>query len=286
MKKYFLLFLLIFVVGIGAVAYRPYEPKVSVVMLTYKRGGIVSSAIESILAQTYKDFEFIIINDGSLDETDDVVKEYVKNDKRIRYYKNPKNMGIAYSRNRAFGLARAPYIMIMDDDDYSLKWRMEAQVKFLDENPQIDVLVGQIRGFPKVPENHNVIASHLIQHNVVGNANIMYRRDFAKKHKIFYDEGLVISEDWDYWVKMLFNGAKFASIDVDVLLRDPLTLKHHAKNFEDGNKIIRKKIGEYFSPRNWEEFYSANACEKIIMIIQKGIFSEDFNKHLMEANCK
>ncbi len=286
MKKYFLLFLLIFVVGIGAIAYRPYEPKVSVVMLTYKRGGIVSSAIESILAQTYKDFEFIIINDGSLDETDDVVKEYVKNDKRIRYYKNPKNMGIAYSRNRAFGLARAPYIMIMDDDDYSLKWRMEAQVKFLDENPQIDVLVGQIRGFPKVPENHNVIASHLIQHNVVGNANIMYRRDFAKKHKIFYDEGLVISEDWDYWVKMLFNGAKFASIDVDVLLRDPLTLKHHAKNFEDGNKIIRKKIGEYFSPHNWEEFYSANACEKIIMIIQKGIFSEDFNKHLMEANCK
>lgn len=286
MKKYFLLFLLIFVVGIGAVTYRPYEPKVSVVMLTYKRGGIVSSAIESILAQTYKDFEFIIINDGSLDETDDVVKEYVKNDKRIRYYKNPKNMGIAYSRNRAFGLARAPYIMIMDDDDYSLKWRMESQVKFLDENPQIDVLVGQIRGFPKVPENHNVIASHLIQHNVVGNANIMYRRDFAKKHKIFYDEGLVISEDWDYWVKMLFNGAKFASIDVDVLLRDPLTLKHHAKNFEDGNKIIRKKIGEYFSPHNWEEFYSANACEKIIMIIQKGIFSEDFNKHLMEANCK
>lgn len=286
MKKYFLLFLLIFVVGIGAVAYRPYEPKVSVVMLTYKRGGIVSSAIESILAQTYKDFEFIIINDGSLDETDDVVKEYVKNDKRIRYYKNPKNMGIAYSRNRAFGLARAPYIMIMDDDDYSLKWRMESQVKFLDENPQIDVLVGQIRGFPKVPENHNVIASHLIQHNVVGNANIMYRRDFAKKHKIFYDEGLVISEDWDYWVKMLFNGAKFASIDVDVLLRDPLTLKHHAKNFEDGNKIIRKKIGEYFSPHNWEEFYSANACEKIIMIIQKGIFSEDFNKHLVEANCK
>ena len=286
MKKYFLIFLLIFVVGIGAVVYRPYVPKVSVVMLTYKRGDIVSKAIESVLAQTYKDFEFIIINDGSLDNTDEVVKKYKQNDKRIRYYKNPKNMGIAYSRNRAFGLARAPYIMIMDDDDFSLNERMEKQVKFLDENPQIDVVVGQIRGFPRVPQNHNAIASFLIQHNVVGNANIMYRRDFAKNHKIFYDEELKISEDWDYWVRMLFSGAKFGASNDDVLEREPLSLKHHVKNFEEGNKVIRQKIGEYFMPRNWEEFYSADACKKVEIIAKKNLFSKDFSKHLVDANCK
>jgi glycosyltransferase involved in cell wall biosynthesis len=286
MKKYFLIFLLIFVVGIGAVVYRPYVPKVSVVMLTYKRGDIVSKAIESVLAQTYKDFEFIIINDGSLDNTDEVVKKYKKNDKRIRYYKNPKNMGIAFSRNRAFGLARAPYIMIMDDDDFSLNERMEKQVKFLDKNPQIDVVVGQIKGFPRVPQNHNAIASFLIQHNVVGNANIMYRSDFAKEHKIFYDEELKISEDWDYWVKMLFSGAKFASIEDDVLVREPLSVKHHVKDFEEGNKVIRKKIGEYFSPDNFEKFYDADACEKVKMIVKKSVFTEDFEEHLLQSNCK
>ena len=80
--------------------------KYSIIIPVYNSEKTIKRCIESIASQKRTDVEIIIINDGSLDETDDVVKEYVKNDKRIRDYKNPKNMGIAYSRNRAFGLAR------------------------------------------------------------------------------------------------------------------------------------------------------------------------------------
>ena len=284
MKKYVLIFALICaIIGVGAMFYRPYKPSVSVVMLTYKRGDIVGKAIESILAQTYKDFELIVLSDGSLDNTDEVVKKYQEKDKRIRYYKNSKNMGIAYSRNRALKLAKAPYIMIMDDDDICLDTRIEKQVEFLNSNPQIDVVAGQIKGFPLVPENHNAIASMLIQHNIVGNANVMYRSDFVKKHDIFYDESLEISEDWDYWLKMLFNGAKFASINDDVLVRDPLSFKHHIRDFEKGNKIIREKVGKFFSPDNWKKFYEAKSCEKVKMIAKKDIMTKDFEEHLIDA---
>ena len=139
------------------------KPKVSVVMLTYQREKILPRAIDSILAQTYNDFEFIIINDGSTDNTDDIVKSY--KDKRIRYYKNDKNHGIAYSRNKAADLARGEYVMIMDDDDKSLPERMERQVVFLDENENITAVAGQIRGLPRIPDNHDNIAAGLIQYN-------------------------------------------------------------------------------------------------------------------------
>lgn len=91
-------------------------------MLTYQRAEMLPQAIESILSQTFSDFEFIIINDGSSDDTDEVVAHY--NDSRIRYYRNDRNRGIAFSRNRAASLARGKYIMIMDDDDRSFPERM------------------------------------------------------------------------------------------------------------------------------------------------------------------
>ena len=259
------------------------KPKVSVVMLTYQREKILPQAIDSILAQTYKDFEFIIINDGSTDNTDDVVKSY--KDKRIRYYKNDKNHGIAYSRNKAADLARGEYVMIMDDDDKSLPERMERQVAFLDKNKDITAVAGQITGLPRIPENHDNIAAGLIQYNNFGNANIMYRREFAKAHKIRYDENLRASEDWDFWVNMLFSSAKFASIKDNVLERNGASEKHYGISYETGNVTVREKIGRRFSAQNSQKFYQVNACEKIKMLEDKNIFTAPFYENLLKINC-
>lgn len=255
---------------------------VSVVMLTYKRADILPRAIESILAQTYLDFEFIILNDGSPDNTDEVVAVY--NDPRIRYYKNKQNKGIAYSRNRAASFARGKYIMIMDDDDISLPERMQKQVAFLENNPEITVVAGQIKGLSRVPATHDDIAAGLIQYNNVGNANIMYRADFAKKHQISYNQSLKASEDWDFWLKMLFAGAKFAAIAEDVLVRNAASKKHYGINYEDANAPIRDFVGAFFSPKNSAKFYKAGACGKLKQIAQKNIFSKEYQQKLFKAN--
>lgn len=259
------------------------KPKVSVVMLTYQREKILPQAIDSVLAQTYKNFEFIIINDGSTDNTDDIVKSY--KDKRIRYYKNDKNQGIAYSRNKAADLARGEYVMIMDDDDKSLPERMERQVAFLDENENITAVAGQIRGLPRIPDNHDNIAAGLIQYNNFGNANIMYRREFAKTHNIRYDENLRVSEDWDFWVNMLFSGAKFAAIKDDILERNGVSEKHYGISYEAGNVAVREKIGQRFSPQDPQKFYQASACEKIKLLGDKNIFTASFYENLLKINC-
>ena len=166
----------------------------------------------------------------------------------------------------------------MDDDDISLPNRMKLQVEYLNTHPQIDVVIGQIQGFPVIPNSHDEITTELIQHNVVGNANIMYKKSFAKKHNIKYDETLPLSEDWNYWLDMLFNGAKFNATD-DVIH------KYHTGNFEDGNIHIRKKVGAFFSPQDSNAFYSATPCEKLKMIAPKKLFSDKFLDRLIKENC-
>ncbi len=255
---------------------------VSVVMLTYKRADMLPQAIESILAQTYKDFEFIILNDGSPDNTDEVIAKY--KDPRIRYYKNAENKGIAFSRNRAASLARGKYIMIMDDDDTSLPERMQKQVEYLETHPETTAVAGQITALPRIPASHNDIVAGLIQYNNFGNANIMYRRNFAVKNNLRYNERLQASEDWEFWLKMLFAGAKFAAVPEDVLLRNSASKKHYGMSYEDANAPIRQMVGSYFSPTDPVAFYAANACGKLNLIASKHIVSEDYLQALLQAN--
>ena len=265
---------------------RIITPRVSVVMLTYKRADVVSEAIESILNQTYKDFEFIILNDGSPDNTDEVINKYQNKDSRIRYYKNAENKGIPYSRNRAMSLARGKYVMIMDDDDISLPERMQKQMEFLDENPNIDVVIGQIKYLPKVPLSHDDIATGLIQYNNVGNANIMYRRNFVKNNNIMYPQ-ISYAEDWYFWLNVLFKGGKFAAISDVILERHDNSVKHYKSNAKETYDKINEYIGNYFSPDNPQSFFEADACTKLNMIKNAPvqIFTSKYLQMLIRSNC-
>lgn len=284
-KIVFVLFVLLALGWFGITYDKGASPKVSVLMLTYERANVLSEAVDSILNQTYKDFELVIVNDGSTDNTDEVVENYAKKDKRIRYYKNRENKGIPFSRNRALSLSRGEYVMFMDDDDFSYPTRLEKQVMYLEKRKDIDVVVGQIEGGERVDLEHDNIVSYLISFNNIGNVNIMFRNDFVKKHKIKFDESFVVSEDWDFWLQMAFNGAKFGGIEDVVLKRNWKSKKfYNSSNFETNNPQIRKKIGLFFSPKDSEIFYRASSCRKLFMIKRKNIISDEFYKKSRTAN--
>ena len=110
------------------------KPKVSLIMKVYNGEAYLKEAINSILNQTYQDFEFIIIDDGSFDRSPDIVRQYT--DERIRFLQNEQNMGLCATQNKAIQAARGEYIAVMDCDDISYKTRLEKQVAFLDTNPE------------------------------------------------------------------------------------------------------------------------------------------------------
>lgn len=122
-------------------------PKVSVLMPAYNSEKYIVEAIESILNQTFTDFEFIIIDDCSTDKTWEIIQKYSKNDKRILAIKNEKNLGISGNRNKLKKLAKGDYIMWQDSDDISMPNRMEKQVEVLSNDSEIGIVGGYINQF-------------------------------------------------------------------------------------------------------------------------------------------
>lgn len=143
--------------------------KASVLMPAYNDARYIRDAIDSILGQTFTDFELIIVNDGSTDETPQILASYT--DPRIRILYHPTNMGRAHARNTALNAAQGEYVLWMDADDISLPQRLEKQIKFMDANPDIcvvgemcNVFTAQISCLPltkATPPSKRICCSHL-----------------------------------------------------------------------------------------------------------------------------
>src|SRR5262245_27130869 len=118
-------------------------PIVSVVMSVLNGEPFLREAVESILGQTFGDFEFIVIDDGSTDASADILDSYQRNDARVRVY-HQENKGLVESLNRGCGLARGKYIARMDADDIATKERLMWQVEFVEKHPEVGVVGGAI----------------------------------------------------------------------------------------------------------------------------------------------
>ena len=128
-------------------------PVVSVIMPVYNGEKYVAEAIESILTQTFTDFEFIIVDDCSQDGSVEIIRDYAKRDGRIRFLRQERNMGVSLARNRGIEAAAGEYIAFMDSDDISLPTRLEQQCRFLQEHPEIGAL-----GIRSKMVNHDMTA--------------------------------------------------------------------------------------------------------------------------------
>jgi len=184
-------------------------PLVSVVMPAYNAEKYISEAIESILNQTFKDFEFIIINDGSTDSTPNIIDKYARLDKRIIVLNNEKNLNIAESRNRGVEIAKGKYIATMDSDDRALPDRLKNQLEFLESNKDIAISIGNInimdgKGVFQYTRNYPVadkdIRSKVYRFNPFPNPTIMCRREVYEKNGK-YNNAYVPIDDFDFWLR-------------------------------------------------------------------------------------
>lgn len=192
--------------------------KVSVIMPVYHAERYVSRAIESILNQSYQDFELILVEDGSTDNSLEEIKKF--QDERIRLYCNEQNRGITYSRNRAIELARGEYLAWMDDDDLAPKDRLKDCIAFFEAHPEADVVAGNtyimdendcVTGmFARVWHNPDLIRASMLFQNQFGNGSAMVRKAFLDKYGIRYREDMQGVEDYMFWAECSVHGTIMA----------------------------------------------------------------------------
>lgn len=182
-------------------------------------------AIDSILAQTFSDFEFIIINDGSTDATIDIINE--SSDPRIVFLSNQSSLGLSRSLNLGLEMARGEYVARMDADDISLPHRLDKQVRFMDEHPGVIVLGtgfsfidvnGSHMADCQFPFEHELIVWALPFYNPVAHPTVMMRT-FAIKELGGYDTAFRSAQDYDLWFRVASRG-KIANLqEICVYLR-------------------------------------------------------------------
>ena len=182
------------------------ESRLTVLMSVYNAECHLSEAIDSILNQTCKDFEFLIMNDGSTDSSRDIITGY--SDSRIHLIDNEKNLGLTKSLNRGIELSSTKYIARMDADDISLPKRLEGQIAFMEANPDEGVCgcwyrkVGSTEKTVRTPEGHDEIRLALFFKNTLGHSTVMMRSSVLKEHGLCYDESMKTAQDYYLWVRL------------------------------------------------------------------------------------
>ena len=207
-------------------------PKVSVLIPVYNAENFIGATITAVLAQTYTDFELVLLDDASKDKTSEVIKSF--DDKRIIYKRNTKNLGISETRNKLINLAKGEYIAVLDHDDICLPNRLETQVRFLDNHPDIAMIGSwfELRCPKDAPLWRRIITNlgwvwchplnpdwnDLWKGNVIMHPTMMYRRKVLMDFKIHYRGEYSPAEDYDLVRQVLENGLKLANIP-QILLR-------------------------------------------------------------------
>lgn len=209
------------------------QTRVSVVMSVYNGERHLREAVESILSQSFTDFEFIIVDDGSTDGTWDILSGY--NDPRIVLLRNEQNIGLTRSLNRGLAVARGGYIARMDADDVSLPERLAIQVAFLDEHPDVGLVgsppfvidaQGNTRPGWLVPLDDVEIKWRLLFNNAFVHSSVMFRRsvlDIVGPYSV----DKVAAQDYGLWVRIACNFAVANIAQPLIYRRDhPIAISH------------------------------------------------------------
>lgn len=190
------------------------KSKVSIIVPCYNQGIYLSEALDSVLKQTYQNWECIIINDGSTDSTETVANEYCHKDNRFRYiYQN--NQGVCAARNNAIHSSSGEFILPLDSDDRIAPTLLEKSVKLMESDSHIGIihskseLFGDVHGLYLVPEYS---IDRMLLDNCIHNTSMFRRPDYdkTKGYNPCMSEGI---EDWDFWLSIIELGGVVKTID-------------------------------------------------------------------------
>lgn len=188
-------------------------PFVSIIMPAYNAEKYIREAIDSVLAQTYTSFEFVIVDDCSTDGTWEIISEYAQKNKNIKAVRNEKNMKIVKTRNRGFSLCdpNAKYFVIFDSDDICFKDRLERQVAFLEKNEDYALIgssttiideAGKEVGFRKYPVTNGEIQKAIILYDPIAQPSVMIRASALRDDLGFYNERYTRCQDYELWFRI------------------------------------------------------------------------------------
>lgn len=251
-------------------------PLVSVIMSVYNGEKYLVQAIDSILNQTYKNFEFIIIDDCSIDNSSHILQEYAQKNSRIKIIKKEKNIGIKgfiENLNLGISIAKGKYIARMDQDDVSLPERFQKQVDFLENNPEITLVGAQlnlineqnkITGEAIAALQHRDIVKRITSQIQLFHPVIMFRKD----QNIQYREKFLYCEDYDLYLNLITQGKKLANINEKLLHYRILESSISRKGDNFVKKLMVEKALYFYKLRkeNGQDLYETFNNEEVLEI--------------------
>lgn len=190
---------------------------VSIILPTYNGGKYIKKAIESIESQTFTNWELLVVDDGSIDDTEDMVISFSQKDRRIIYLKNENNLGIQKTLNKGIKEAKGEYIARIDDDDiWCDKDKLKKQVEFMNTNPKcclvgtgvivIDEEGGELMRY-LLPETDQEIRNSILSKNCFVHSSVLFKKDIVSRVG-GYDESINSRhiEDYDLWLRLGLMG--------------------------------------------------------------------------------
>lgn len=189
------------------------RPLVTVFVPCYNAGRFISETIDSVLTQTYRNFELLIIDDGSADNSREIIEAYAARDERIHIYYNECNRGVAYTRNRGIEEAQGKYLAVMDADDIATPDRLEKEVRYLEAHPSVGAVSGCLYKIDECGRRTGKsgrtaygaqdVKAHMFFENVMIHSASMYRLDIVRKYKVRYPDDYHGIEDYMFWCRLL-----------------------------------------------------------------------------------
>lgn len=230
--------------------------QVSVLMPAYNVEKYITFAIESVLNQTFKNFELLIIDDGSTDSTFEIIKKYSNLDHRIKISQNRENLGVSKTRNNLIKEARGKYIMWQDADDISLPHRIEEQFSYMETHPDLMIVGGFLQfidesgkklSIRSYAESDSQLRKHIFKYSPVSQPVAMIRKEVFEKSGL-YDESLNQAEDLDISFRIGKYG-KFSNIQKVLLdyryYPESLSAQKLKENISSTLIVRRKAVSKY-----------------------------------------
>jgi glycosyltransferase involved in cell wall biosynthesis len=266
------------------------KPKVSIIISTYNRRDLLKRAIKSALNQSFDNLEVIVVDDCSTDKTEELVKNYMALDDRVRYFKTKVNCGFdSKPKNIGISKAKGDYVMFLDDDDFQRRDAVKILLKYI-ETTKCDVaygdyLIGRKGEQMKPGWSVNFQASLLTQMNYIAMVAVMVKRQ-ALLDVGGFDEDVPKFKDWNLWLRLQKNGCSFIHIGIimaEVLISDR-SISHDVKNDVDEEGKYKPT---YFNPADCliypENTSLGKAKEKKVAIFTLTLNRLEYTKQMYEA---